>query len=249
MGSRWWQTALACLLSALVAIGIYIKVKGTTPPPPEPAAKLVLSKDDVASWITFNNSFSDSFEKTKNTWSGVLFQLGTFKGPNFKFGSIELYKDGALVGEALKPMDHFYWINMVAEVPGKEDPMVPGEALSLFPSGLASPCVGADSCYRNRTLHAKHEVVSGLLTYWHGSAGFEVAGTPSKEAGYWPNTFEFSMWDSVRVEVRHLDTTVSPPVWVEDASYAAGQIDSIAVASTSKPPDMGSKLEPAWPFP
>jgi hypothetical protein len=116
-------------------------------------------------------------------------------------------------------------------------------------SSAACPLTTAP-CERNKKISCNLDVVAGLITYWHGPKGYGLSATPGPNpAEYWPDRFVFFLLDPVRVEVRHVDTTASTPTWVVDATYAAGDVDSVLVLDYGKPPDFGAKAEPTFPFP
>ncbi len=213
------------------------------------AAKIVLEKDDSAAWMTMNNTYDNTFKNDKVGWSGVLFQLGSFNKADFQHAGVELYKGGAVASD-LRAATDFYWINIVADE-GKQDPIDPANAFYLFPStAISTSCpLTVDPCDRNRRLQGNESVITGLITYWHGSHGYQVTATPSPQEGYWPDRFEFALLDDVKVEVRRMDTSAATPTWIVESTFAKGDIDSIIVRDGSKPPDLGAKQEPGWPFP
>jgi hypothetical protein len=215
---------------------------------------IIIQDVDLAAWTTINNTFNTNRE---GEWEGVLIQVGDYLDET---GAVfDVFEDVTLLsrGEVVRRLRkfEFTWINIVAVDPTRGDPMDASHVGLLYPDpATPSACGDLDTCavkrcgcdrppcgrpapgplfepcLRLRSLHGFFRPF-GIITYWHGPDGYDIAVRTPSAAAHDEHTFTFN--DPVQMSVDGV------PLGLE-------QIDAVRI-NLKGDPNHGKKHDPSFP--
>lgn len=199
----WVAFGFAGLMSGLCICWI-IRV---CPPPPTP--HLLIQDDDIAAWMTINNTFTVREVGgvpvyDRDLRAGVLIQVGEYDHGEAIFKEVVL-KNGTTVVDTYAKGD-FTWINVVSPWTKPENPMDPGtHEFFLYPNTIKTggKCAEVEACVNKSFLcdpttipkpqchdPARHDTLledclRGRLLHW----GFDLSAIIT----YWEGPKGFSL--------------------------------------------------------
>jgi hypothetical protein len=209
-------------------------------------ANLIIRDDLTAAWAVTSNEFAGGHpdpDKPGSYWTGVLCQLGHAEGSGglpgaeLKFKKIGFYKAGVLQQELLP--EQVSWINIVADVPGVDEPMTTAH----YPLIDGSCTTDENGCEKCRRLDARLNPTA-VLTYWQGPSGVAVEFSQGEGSFGADNRVSFDFKDPFSITC--YDDALNS---IAACTFAVGDIDEIRVFEGPGSPGGGVKQTPPWPGP